>query len=443
MSPTRVFVTGIGVAAPLAIGTGPFWRACLDGAAAVGPIPAHWFDYHRPSSTLWAPLPEFDFLHYNVNRIERMQIDMATVLGLCACKQAIDNAGFFIRAKDDKKNTFSVDGLMASRCGVFVGTGMAGIASFAFNQAFHCFSPIKERLGVGSPAEPLLRMPARFNPFAVSQIMPNATAAAIGIKYSLTGPNNTFANACAAGTVAIGNGFRAIRSGRCDLAITGGAEYLADEFGGVFRGFDLAKTLVRDCGIPEKANRPFDKNRSGFLFAEGGAAMLVLESKEHAESRGALPIAEIAAFAESFDAYSMMALDPGAGPIKAMIREALDEAGLTPAHIDYVNAHATGTQINDEVEARVIDDIFGKKPSVNATKSLVGHAVGASGAIESAVTALSIRDQAVHACKNLDDPVRDLNFVTSPGQREIRAALKNSFAFGGHNAALVFVRPVN
>jgi 3-oxoacyl-[acyl-carrier-protein] synthase II len=138
-----------------------------------------------------------------------------------------------------------------------------------------------------------------------------------------------------------------------------------------------------------------------------------------------------------------MALDPGAGPIKAMIREALDEAGLTPAHIDYVNAHATGTQINDEVEARVIDDIFGKKPSVNATKSLVGHAVGASGAIESAVTALSIRDQAVHACKNLDDPVRDLNFVTSPGQREIRAALKNSFAFGGHNAALVFVRPVN
>ena len=334
-----------------------------------------------------------------------------------------------------------MDGLTASRCGVFVGTGMAGIASFAFNQAFHCFSPIKERLGVGSPAEPLLRMPARFNPFAVSQIMPNATAAAIGIKYSLTGPNNTFANACAAGTVAIGNGFRAIRSGRCDLAITGGAEYLADEFGGVFRGFDLAKTLVRDCGIPEKANRPFDKNRSGFLFAEGGAAMLILESKEHADSRGAVPIAEVAAFAESFDAYSMMALDPGAGPIKAMIRDALDEAGLTPAHIDYVNAHATGTQINDEIEARGIDEIFGKKPSVNATKSLVGHAIGASGAIESAVTALSIRDQAVHACKNLDDPVRDLNFVTSPGQREIRAALKNSFAFGGHNAALVFVRP--
>jgi 3-oxoacyl-[acyl-carrier-protein] synthase II len=441
MSPTRVFITGIGVAAPTAIGTEPFWRACLENVSAVAPVPAHWLNYYSPCSTLWAPLPAFDFQRYNVNRIERMQIDAATMLGLCACKQAIDNAGFAVRLKDEKKNTYGMSGLDASRCGVFIGTGMAGIASFALNQAHHCFSPIEERIGKDSPAGPLLRMPSRFNPFAVSQIMPNATAASIGIKYSLTGPNTTFANACAAGTVAMGNGFRAIRCGKCDLAVTGGVEYLGDEFGGVFRGFDSAKTLVRDCGQPEKANRPFDKKRSGFLFTEGGAAILILESKEHAERRGVKPIAEVAAFAESFDAYSMMALDPDAGVIKTMIRSALEEAGLTPADIDYINAHATGTQLNDEIEARVIEDIFGKKPAINATKSLVGHAVGASGAIEAAVTALSIRDQAVHACKNLDDPVRDLNFVTTAGPREIRAALKNSFAFGGHNAALVFVCP--
>jgi 3-oxoacyl-[acyl-carrier-protein] synthase II len=136
-----------------------------------------------------------------------------------------------------------------------------------------------------------------------------------------------------------------------------------------------------------------------------------------------------------------MALDPEAGPIKTMIRRALDEAGLRPDEIDYVNAHATGTQLNDEVEARIIDEVFGKRPAVNATKSLIGHTIGAAGAIEAAVTALSIRDQAVHACKNLETPVRDLNFVTAPGPFEIRAALKNSFGFGGHNASLVFSRP--
>jgi 3-oxoacyl-[acyl-carrier-protein] synthase II len=441
MSPTRVFVTGIGIAAPTAIGTDPFWRACLDGIAAVAPVPSHWLDYYKPFSTLWAPLPAFDFQEYNVNRIERMQIDPATVLGLCSCKQAIDNAGLALRVKDEKKNTYTLEGLDASRCGVFIGTGMAGIASFALNQAFHCFSPIKERLGEDSRADNLLRMPTRFNPFAVSQIMPNAAAASIGIKYSFTGPNTTFTNACAAGTVAVGNGFRAIRAGRCDVAVTGGAEYLGDEFGGVFRGFDIAKTLVRDCDEPEKANRPFDAKRSGFLFAEGGAATLILESKEHALRRGAKPIAEVAAFAESFDAYSMMAIDPTAGSIKGMLLKVLDEAGLAPDRIDYVNAHATGTQLNDEIEARIIDDIFGTRPAINATKSLTGHAIGASGAIEAAVTALSIRDQAVHACKNLETPVRDLNFVTVAGPREIRAALKNSFAFGGHNAALVLVRP--
>ncbi|MBN1758633.1 MAG: beta-ketoacyl-[acyl-carrier-protein] synthase family protein [Chitinispirillaceae bacterium] len=440
MSSHRIFITGIGVAAPTAIGTDSFWRACLDGIAAVAPIPAHWLDYYRPSSTLWAPLPDFDYKHYNVNRIERMQIDTATVLGLCACKQALDDAKLTIAQRDEKKNTFTVEGINPDRCGVFLGTGMAGIAGFAFNQAFHCFSPIKKRLGDGTAADSLLRMPARFNPFAVSQIMPNATAASIGIKYSLTGPNTTFANACAAGTIAVGNGFRAIRSGKCSMAITGGTEYLGDEFGGVFRGFDSAKTLVRNCAEPDQANRPFDAGRSGFLFAEGGAAVLILESQAHAEQRGAQPIAEITAFVESFDAYSLMALDPEAGPIKTMIRSALDEAGLTPDGIDYVNAHATGTHLNDEIEARIIDEVFGKRPAINATKSLIGHTIGAAGAIETAVTALSIRDQTVHACKNLETPVRDLNFVTASGPLEIRSALKNSFGFGGHNASLVFTR---
>lgn len=441
MSLTRVYITGIGIMAPTAIGTTPFWRACLDGTAAVGSIPSHWLEYFSPSSTLWAPLPAFDYLQYNINRIERMQSDNATVLGLCACKQALDDAGFTVNQKDEKKNTFVLKGIESSRCGVCIGTGLAGIASFVLNQAFHCLTPVKQKLGPDSPVEQLLRMPPRFNPFAVSQIMPNATGASIGIKYSLTGPNTTFVNACAAGSVAIGNGFRAIRSGRCDMVIVGGVEYLGDDFGGVFRGFDIAKTLVRNCAKPDKANRPFDINRSGFLFAEGGAAVLILESADHASRRGVKKIAEIAAFAESFDAHSMMAPDPQSASTTAMINMALDEAELATSDIDYINAHATGTQLNDEIEAQLIDDIFGTKPVINATKSLTGHTIGASGAIEAAVTALSIRDQTTHICKNLDNPVRDLNFVTSSKQRTINAALSNSFAFGGHNAALIITKP--
>lgn len=448
----RVVITGIGVVAPNGTTTDSFWNACLESKTAIGPIPSSWFDYTSFTSKLWAPLPPIEYNQFNINRIERMQIDMASVIGLAACKQAIDGAGLTYRVSDEKKNTFTTDLLSSSRCGVYVGTGIAGITTFTASQANHCFTPVMNRLdslikipelNSGSVTDEILktrqilRMPPRFNPFSVSMIMPNAAAALIGIKYGLTGPNNTYTSACASGTVAIGQAFSAISRGEIDCALAGGVEYLADEFGGIFRGFDIAKTLLHDCDTPETANRPFDKKRTGFLFAEGGGAIVVLESLESALRRGVQPVAEIAGFAESFDAYSMMAVEPSGSVVEKMIRRALDNAGVNSKDIDYINAHATGTQLNDDVEASVIERIFGCKPLVNATKSLIGHTIGAAGAIETAVTALSIRDQTTHICKNLDEPVRPLNFVSKPGRYSIKTALTQSFAFGGHNAALV------
>jgi 3-oxoacyl-[acyl-carrier-protein] synthase II len=271
-------------------------------------------------------------------------------------------------------------------------------------------------------------------------LMPNAASAAVGIKFSLTGPNVTYCVACASGTVAVGHGYRAVHEGRVDLAVTGGSEYLYDDHGHIFRGFDVAGTLVRDYVDSETANRPFDEKRSGFLFSQGGAAVLVLEELEHARRRGATIMAELIGFAESFDAHSMMSLAPGGEQIERMIRAALADANLLPRDVDYVNAHGTGTKNNDQTEVEVINRVFGKSVRVNSTKSLLGHTIGASGAIEALVTALSLRDGMTHICKNLDTPILDLNFVRSVERFDPRVGLSQSFAFGGHNAALVMRR---
>jgi 3-oxoacyl-[acyl-carrier-protein] synthase II len=225
-----------------------------------------------------------------------------------------------------------------------------------------------------------------------------------------------------------------------DLAVTGGSEYLYDEHGHIFRGFDVAGTLVQDYVDPESANRPFDEKRSGFLFSQGGAAVLVLEELEHARRRGATIIAEVIGYAESFDAHSMMSLAPGGEQIERMVHAAITDADLSPRDVDYVNAHGTGTKNNDQTEAEVIDRVFGKSVLINSTKSLLGHTIGASGAIEALVTALSLRDGTTHICKNLDTPLLGLNFVRSVEQHDLRVGLSQSFAFGGHNAAVVLRR---
>ena len=449
----RVVITGAGVVSPIGFGVDEFWRQCLQSRSVVAPIPVQWEHYASFQSRLWSPLPEFDPESFGITRIERLQLDPVTVLALGAAREALEDAGFTLAPAKESTGTLTLAGTDPARTGVYLGTGIGGAFSFLENHTHHLFQHARETLksyadkhastGDHEMLDDVLALMAhgrRYHPFVVSMLMPNATSAAVGIKFSLTGPNETHCNACASGTIAVGNAYRAVRDGGVDLAITGGCEYLYDEHGHIFRGFDIAGTLVRDCADPETANRPFDVKRSGFLFSQGGAAILVLEELEHARRRGAKIIAEVIGFAESFDAHSMMSIPPGGEQIERMIRATLADAGVTADEIDYVNAHGTGTENNDKTEAEVIERVFGKSVLVNTTKSLLGHSIGASGAIEALVTALSLRDGTTHVCKNLDTPVRDLNFVQTAGEFDLRIGLSQSFAFGGHNAAIVLRR---
>lgn len=441
----RVAVTGIGIVAPGAADRESFWSNALGVKCVWAPLPEHWAPYYRPYSTLWAPLPRIDWSQYPISRVESMLLDMTAKLAIAAAVQALRQARIETLPFDEKRNTFTLRGMEGERFAVFLGTGMGGICSFAANEGHQLYAPLGEALKAdGMPAAsvfPFVRYSPRFSPFAVSMSMPNGASAALGIKFSCNGINRTIGGACAAGTMAVGEAFEAIGRGEADAALAGGVEYLADDYGGIFRAFDVARTLCAPGADPAAANRPFDRNRSGFLFAEGGCGVLVLEALDHARSRGAVPIAEIAGYAETFDGYSVMAIDPSARQIERMLSLLLNKAEVTAPEIDYINTHGTGTLANDDIEAGVIDRLFGKKPAVNATKSLIGHTIGAAGAIEAGVTALSIRDQKVHGCANLRDPIADLNFAIDTRDAAIDAAISQSFAFGGHNAALLFKKP--
>ncbi len=449
----RVVITGTGVISTIGTGVDDFWRSCLQGKSAVAPIPESWHRYADLHSRIWSPLPELDHESLGVTRVERLTLDPVTVLAIGAAREALTSAGFGLKAADSRARTFTLAGLNSERVGVYLGTGIGGVNSLMHNHTVHFFEraraalkKIADQAVLTDSSESLnnvlelMTHGLRFNPYTVPMLMPNAPAASLGIKFSITGPNISCCLACASGTAAMGYAYRQIRLGHVDVALTGGSEYLADDHGAIFRGFDIAGTLARDCENPDTANRPFDAKRSGFLFSQGGAAVLVLEELDHARKRGATPIAEVIGYAETFDAHSMMSLAPGGGQIERMLRAALADAGVAADEVNYINAHGTGTENNDKTEAEVIGRVFGKSALVNSTKSLLGHTIGASGAIEALVTALSLRDRTTHICRNLETPVADLNFVRAVAEHDLRVGLSQSFAFGGHNAAVVMRR---
>ncbi len=449
----RVVITGAGAVSTIGTGVDEFWRNCLEAKSAVAPIPENWDHYAALHSRIWSPLPVIDPDYLGVARTERLQLDPGSVNAIGAAREALAGAGFALVPDANNSRVFTLTGADATRIGVYLGTGIGGAYSFLHNHAHHLYqraratlkgyaetrasAPDREMLdGVVA----LMAHGPRYHPFVVSMLMPNSSSAVVAIKFSITGPNTTYCVACASGTVAVGNAYRAVRDGCVDVAVSGGCEYLNDEHGHIFRGFDVAGTLIRDCADPQAANRPFDQKHSGFLFSQGGAAVLILEELEHAQRRGATIMAELIGYAETFDAHSMMSLAPGGAQIERMLRAALADAGVGVHEVDYINAHGTGTRNNDEAETEIIDRVFGKSVRVNSTKSLLGHTIGASGAFEILVTALSLRDQTTHICKNLDAPLRDLNFVRAVEPLDLRVGLSQSFAFGGHNAAVVLRR---
>jgi 3-oxoacyl-[acyl-carrier-protein] synthase II len=449
----RVVITGAGVISSIGVGVDEFWHHCLQAKSVVASIPEHWHRYADLHSRVWSPLPDIDPESFGVTRTERLQLDPVSVLAIGAAREALERAGYILSSATGKSRTFILSNTDTSRIGVYFGTGSGGAFSFLHNHSHHLYERAranlkgyaKERASAEDQQAlndigALMAHGPRFNPFVVSMLMPNAVSAAVGIKFSITGPNVTYCVACASGTVAVGNAYRAVHDGYVDVAVSGGSEYLADDHGAIFRGFDIAGTLTRDYADPETANRPFDEKRSGFLYSQGGAAVLVIEELEHAQRRGATIMAELIGYAETFDAHSMMSLAPEGEQIERMIRATLADAKLLPRDVDYINAHGTGTKNNDQTEAEVIDRVFGKSARVNSTKSLLGHTIGASGVIEALVTALSLRDGTTHICKNLDIPVLDLNFVRNVERFDPHVGLSQSFAFGGHNAAVVMRR---
>jgi 3-oxoacyl-[acyl-carrier-protein] synthase II len=450
MSHRRVAVTGIGIVSPVGTSTATCWDACLGGRAAVAPIPESWRRWSGLRSGVWAPLPPIDFESAGITPLDAMRLDRSAMLSIVAAGEALSDAGLQPELTDAKRGIYRLSGIDDSRGGVFMGTGVGGITTLIATQNSHLLSPLQPLAGQPVATAPcdataaldalLETLPQRFNPFSAPMIMPNAISASLGIRYSLHGPNASYAVACAAGTAAIGHAFRSIRGGETNIVLCGGAEFVGDPFGGVFRVFDTARTLTTGGGSPATANRPFDTARTGFLMAEGGAAVLVCEEWEHARRRGGRIHAEIAGYGETFDAYSMMIVEPSGEQLERAIAASLADAGITAGHIDYVNAHGTGTLVNDDVESAVLERMFGPRPLVSATKSLTGHCIGASGAIEAAVTALSLRDQRVHGCVNLDDPVRPLNFARCSADATLDWAVSQSSAFGGHNAAVVLRR---
>lgn len=446
----RVVIAGAGVISSIGQNTEEFWKSCLEGKTRVERIPEHWLYYGDFHSQICSPLPAIDYSRYGIGRIEEKQLDPTSLIAIACAFQALDSAGLKYEMLDRKRNTYSVSSIDKDRTGVFIGTGIGGLTTFASCFSYQVLLRQKEKLAKAiaqlgdHPVRDILQQihdrmmhARRFNPFAVSMTMPNAAPANVGIKFNLRGSNNSYSAACASGTVAIGYGFKAVRAGELDAALVGGVEYLRDDYGGVFMGFDAVRALALDNDHPDKANRPFDKDRTGFLFSEGGGAVFVIETLEHAQKRGAKIFGEIIGYGETCDGFNIMMMESSGAQITRMLELAFADAGISAGEIDYINAHGTGTRLNDETETAVIEQVFGKKVLINSTKSLIGHTLGASGAIEALVTALSIVHKTTHVCRNLDHPMKDLNFVTKAASYPIRTGLSQSFGFGGHNAVLI------
>lgn len=447
MTGNRVVISGLGLVSALGNDVEQFWDACLAGQTKVEPIPAEWAEYYKSRSQAWSPLALPDYSQYGLTRADCLRYDRVVMNAVVAADDAIANAGFEKSIKDERARSFRLSGVDADRVGVFIGTGLGCISSTFNNYVPHLLGSRSRDLFADADSDrgktPLTELHAnykshpRVNPFASCQSMANAIAAMISIRYGSRGATETLIYACAAGTAAIARAFRAIQYGEIDVAVAGGSEYYGDRAGGVFMAFDRLQTLVGHSDPLDAGNRPFDAQRSGFLFSQGGSGIVVLESEQHARRRGTLPLAEIKGMSITSDAHSLAAISEDDNAIELMFTKLLGDSGLSAADISYVNAHGTSTVQNDPIESKIINRIFPNRPYVNSTKSLLGHTIGASGAIECIATVLSMRDGKIHPSRNLENPIFDLNFATQARACPIEYAMTHSFGFGGHNAGLI------
>ena len=408
MQGRRVAVTGIGLVTPLGCGTEQVFDRLIKGESGIRRITR--FDIEGYDSQIAGEVRDFDPEPY-VPRKEQRRLDLFSIYGLAAAAMAVEDAGLEVERID------------RSRAGVLIGSGVGGLKSL---QDQHQVL--------------LSRGPQRVSPFVIPQIITNIISGHVAIRYGLTGPNFCVVSACATGAHSVGEAARIISHGEADLMIAGGTEAPVCEVG--LAGFAAMKALSTRNDEPERASRPFDAERDGFVIAEG-AAVLVLEEMEAARKRGARIYCELAGYGRNCDAYHITApLESGEGAARSM-RLALEDAGITPEEVDYINAHGTSTKLNDRGETLAIKRALGEEKArrvmISSTKSMTGHLLGGAGALEAAVCAMTILRGVVHPTVNYEypDPECDLDYVPNEAREaKVRVCLSNSLGFGGHNATL-------
>ena len=408
----RVFVTGVGSISPVGLSIEETWSNITKGVSGVDTISS--FDPEGYETTFAAEATSFDPEAY-VDRKQARRMDRFVQLAAAASLEAFDNSGI------------SINNGNADRVSVMVASGIGGIIT------------LSDQIGVLNG-----RGPTRVSPFLVPMMLPDMASGQVSMLLGAKGANYCTVSACASGADSIGMAFEAIRRGDVDAAVTGGAEAAICPVG--VAGFNACQALSKRNDDPQAASRPFDATRDGFVLGEG-AGVLVLESQTSMDSRGAEPIAEMIGYGSTADAYHITQPGPeGEGGARAM-NMALSKAGISPENIDYINAHGTSTPLNDKFETMAMKSVFGEHAydmPISSTKSMTGHLLGASGALEAAITVMALKNQIAPPTINLrnSDPDCDLDYT--PGslrQATITTAMSNSFGFGGHNASLIFQNP--
>jgi len=404
-------VTGVGLVTPLGVGIENVWKRILNGESGIGPTTR--FDVTRHDTKFAGEVKDFragDF----ISPKEIKRIDLFIQYALAASKIAIEDSGLDMGREE------------AERVGVVVGTGLGGLPTL---EKYHSIL--------------LERGPGRISPFFIPMLIANEAPGHIAIQFGMKGPNLCIVTACATGAHSIGESFRIIQYGDADVMVAGGTEANLTPL--TVGGFNAMKALSTRNDAPEKASRPFEKDRDGFVVSEG-CGIIIMEELEHAKKRGAKIYAEIAGYGYNGDAYHITAPCPDGDGFVRCIKVALKDANIRPEEVDYINAHGTSTELNDYIETLAIKEVFkdgAYKIPVSSTKSMTGHLLGAAGAIEAIFSVLSIRDQICPPTINYEtpDPQCDLDYVPNVSRKhKIDVVLSNSFGFGGTNSTLVFRR---
>jgi 3-oxoacyl-[acyl-carrier-protein] synthase II len=405
----RVVITGLGIISPVGNDVASFWDSLKEGKSGVGPITS--FDATAFDSRIAAEVRNFDPTYFGISLKEIKRTAKFVQYAVAAAKQAVESSGLILDQED------------RNRIGVIIGSGIGSL---------HTIEEEHKIL--------LNKGPSRLSPFLIPMLIVNEASGLVAIVHGLKGPNSCIATACASGSHAIGDAYRAILYGDADVMVTGGTEgcIVPTAVG----GFCALRALSNRNDAPEKASRPFDRDRDGFIMAEG-CGLVVLETLEHAQKRNANIIAEIVGFGMTCDAYHITAPDPDGAGAAAAMTAALKDAQMNPEQITYINAHGTSTKLNDKIETLSMKKAFGphsKKVMVSSTKSVTGHLLGAAGGVEFVACCLAIKDGVVPPTINYDhpDPECDLDYVPNTARKvEVSVCMSNSLGFGGHNASLI------